>query len=154
MLERAHVVEPVGELDENDAHVVNHREQHLANVLGLLLLARLVAYLRDFGKPVNEVRDLFAERRAYDFRLDERVLYNIVEKAGGYGDFVESHVGEDVRDFERVDEVRLAGGARLALVMEGGEKVSAPQNVKVGLRVVAPNFFDYLLDANHKNSSQ
>src|SRR3712207_7181283 len=47
VLERAHVVEPVGELDEDDAHVVDHRQKHLADVLGLLLLARLVAYLRD-----------------------------------------------------------------------------------------------------------
>src|SRR5215207_7177331 len=36
VLERAHVVEPVGQLDEDDAHVVHHREEHLADVLGLL----------------------------------------------------------------------------------------------------------------------
>ncbi len=39
VLERAHVVQAVGELDEHDAHVVHHRQQHLADVLGLLLLA-------------------------------------------------------------------------------------------------------------------
>ena len=95
------------------------------------------------------MRYLVAERLAYDFRFDERVLDNVVEESGGDGDFVEAHVGEYVRDFERVDEVRLTTGARLPLVVERGEKVGPPQNVQIGLRVVAPDLLDYLLDANH-----
>ena len=35
MLERAHVVQAVGELDEDDADVVDHGEHHLAQVFGL-----------------------------------------------------------------------------------------------------------------------
>ena len=152
MLERAHVVEAVGEFHQYDAHVVNHRQKHLADVLGLLLFARLVADLRNLREAVNQVRYLFAERLAYDFRLDERVLDDVVEESGCDGDFVESHVGEYVCDFERVDEVRLTTGARLPLVVERGEKVGPPQHVQIGLRVVAPDLLDYLLDANHKRS--
>ena len=40
VLERPHVVQAVGQLHENDADVVDHRQQHLAEVLGLALLAR------------------------------------------------------------------------------------------------------------------
>ena len=40
VLERAHVVQPVGELDQQHAHVVGDGEQELAQVLGLLGLAR------------------------------------------------------------------------------------------------------------------
>ena len=55
---------------------------------------------------------------------------------------------------------RLPAGARgtarprraPALVLARREKVRAPQQVEVGLRVVARNFFDNLLDANHKRS--
>ena len=36
--QRAHVVQPVGELDEDDADVLRHGQEHLADVLGLLLL--------------------------------------------------------------------------------------------------------------------
>ena len=36
----AHVVETVGELHEDDADVVDHREQHFPEILGLPLLAR------------------------------------------------------------------------------------------------------------------
>ena len=36
--EGAHVVQAVGELDEDDADVLGHRQEHLPDVLGLLLL--------------------------------------------------------------------------------------------------------------------
>jgi MoxR-like ATPase len=108
VLERAHVVEAVGEFHQHDAHVVHHRQKHLADVLGLLLLARLVADLRQLREAVHEMRDLFAEGVADHVQLDERVLDHVVQKARCDRDLVESHVGENVGDFERVDEVRLA----------------------------------------------
>ena len=36
--QRAHVVEPVGELDDDHPHVLGHGQEHLPDVLGLLLL--------------------------------------------------------------------------------------------------------------------
>ena len=42
---RAHVVQPVGQLDEDDAHVARHRQQHLAERLGLAFLARVALQL-------------------------------------------------------------------------------------------------------------
>jgi hypothetical protein len=39
VLEGAHVVQPVRELDEDHPDVVHHREDHLSEVLGLFLLA-------------------------------------------------------------------------------------------------------------------
>ena len=38
VLQRAHVVQAVGELDQDDADVVDHGQEHLAEVLGLALL--------------------------------------------------------------------------------------------------------------------
>ena len=43
--ERAHVVQPVRELDQDDADVVRHRQEHLPDVLGLLLLVAVGAEL-------------------------------------------------------------------------------------------------------------
>ena len=37
---RAHVVQPICELDQHDAHVARHRQQHLAEVFGLRLFGR------------------------------------------------------------------------------------------------------------------
>ncbi len=61
-VERAHVVQPVGELDDDDADVLGHGQEHLAHVLGLLLLHGLglpnLAELRD---AVDQARDVAAE---------------------------------------------------------------------------------------------
>jgi hypothetical protein len=41
VLDRAQVVEPVGELDQDHARVLCHRQDHLSVVLGFSLLAAL-----------------------------------------------------------------------------------------------------------------
>ena len=80
----------------------------------------------------------------------QRVLDDVVEQAGGDGHDVELHVGEEVGDLERVDEVGLAGMADLALVLEGREDVGPPEQLEVGVRAVAPDFFEQGLEANHE----
>ena len=65
-IDGAHVVRAVGELDQDDAQVAHHREQHLAEALGLRLLAALELDLVELGDGVDELGDVGAEaqRRA------------------------------------------------------------------------------------------
>ena len=60
-LERAHVVQAVGELDEQDADVARHRDDHLADVLGLRQLAGAELDLVELGQAVDDPGDLVAE---------------------------------------------------------------------------------------------
>ena len=60
--DRAHVVQAVGELDEDDPNVIGHRDHHLAVVLGLRLVARLKDDAGELRDAVDEVGDLVAER--------------------------------------------------------------------------------------------
>ena len=77
----------LGELDQHDADVLDHREQHLAQVLGLrraLLLAprcrrraRIDAHPRDAGDQRRDVgaearRDLFGVERAGDRQAEQQ----------------------------------------------------------------------------------
>ena len=57
--QRAHVVQPVGELDDQDPDVPGHRDHHLAHGLGLGDLA--VLDLVQLGDPVHQGRDLVPE---------------------------------------------------------------------------------------------
>ena len=50
----AHVVQPVGELDEHHADVFGHGQEHLADVLRLLLLVGSGAELGQLGDAVDE----------------------------------------------------------------------------------------------------
>ena len=61
VLERAHVVQAVGELDDDDANVGDHGEQHLADVLGLVVFAVGELDLVELGDAFDDVRDLLAE---------------------------------------------------------------------------------------------
>ena len=61
VLQGAHVVQPVGQLDEDDAHVAHHRQQHLAHVFGLTVFAVRELDLVDLGDAFDDVRHLLAE---------------------------------------------------------------------------------------------
>ena len=151
-IERAHVVQSIGELDENDPHVLGHCQQHLAETLRLALLGRSVVELADFCQTVNEVGDLGAE--VFFDVLDRRLgIFNgVVQQAGGDTDRVELEFGEDVGDFERVDQIRFARLANLAAVLAGREQVGAAQQVLIRAGMVLANFFDDALEANHCGS--
>ena len=115
-LERAHVVKPVGELDEDDAQVLRHRDEHLAEVLGLLLLGALEVELGDLRDRIHEVRDLGAEALLDLLVRHVAVLRHVVQEARGDRDGVEIEVGEALGDLDAVRDERVAGLARLRAV--------------------------------------
>ena len=56
--ERPHVVQPVGQLDDDDADVVHHREQHLAIAFRLPILGREEIDFTQFGDAIDAARRL------------------------------------------------------------------------------------------------
>ena len=114
VLERAHVVQAIGQLDEHDADVVDHGEHHLAQVLGLLLFLGGEIDFADLGDAFDDVGDLLAEFLANVDDRDRGVFDRIVQQSGGNRDRIHLHLGEDERNFERMDKVGLTRGAGLA----------------------------------------
>ncbi len=151
VLQRPHVVEPIGELDEDDADVVDHRQQHLAEVLDLPLLARREGDRADLRDPFDDVGDIVSECLRNPLDGGQGVFDDVVEEPGGDADDIELHVGEDVRNLERVDEVGLARVADLSLVLEGREHIGPPEQFEVGVRTVGPDLVEKVLEANHEN---
>ncbi len=113
----AHVVQTVGQLDEHDADVVHHGQHHLAHVLGLRLFRRGEVDLADLGDALDDVRDLLAELGLDLVDGDRGVFDGVVQQAGGDGRGIELHLGQNGGDLQGMRQVRLAGLARLALVM-------------------------------------
>ena len=114
VLDRAHVVKAVGELDQDHADVLRHGHDHLSVVLGLGLLAALEADPGQLGDALDELRDLVAERDAELLDVGLRVLDHIVEKRRGDRLGVEVKLRADQRDPERMVDERFAGAAHLA----------------------------------------
>ena len=69
-VKRAHVVQPVGQLDDHDPDVLRHREEHLAQAFRLMLAARFLTVL---AEPVNS------------FLLDLLQFGHAVHQAGYFG---------------------------------------------------------------------
>ena len=57
VLHGAHVVRAVGQFDENDADVLGHGHEHLAQVLHLLFFLAGVLHARQLGDTLDQVRD-------------------------------------------------------------------------------------------------
>ncbi len=121
--ERAHVVQPVGELDEDDAHVARHREQHLPEVLGLRVLQGRELDAVDLGDAVDQLGHGFAELPR-DFGFGGRgVLDHVVQQRRHQRLRVEVPFGEHLRHRERVRDVRLAALAVLARMRRARDAV-------------------------------
>ncbi len=124
-VQRAHVVQAVGELDEDDPDVLGHRQQHLADVLGLLLLVAVGAEARQLRDPVDELGDLRPEAFLDVGQAVLGVLGDVVQQRGLDRDRVDAELGHDLGRGDGVRDVRLARGTALAGVgldrqVEGG----------------------------------
>ena len=146
VLDRAQVVQPVGELDQDDADVLRHRDDHLAVVLGLGVLAALEVDAGQLRDAVDELRDLVAELGAQLLELDVGVLDDVVQQRGRDRLLVEAELGADLRDPERVVDEVLARAPLLALVRALGERGTRARSVPVDVGQVALDLGDQLLD--------
>ena len=130
-LDGPHVVEPVRELDQDDTHVVRHRQQHLADVLGVQLLLGAEGDSAQLGDALDQLGDLLAEL-ALDLTQGQlRVLHGVVQERGRQGGGVEVKVGQDRGDLQRVVHVVLAGKPALAAVRLVGAVVRALHHLPV-----------------------
>ncbi len=151
-VQRAHVVEPVGEFDQDDADVLRHREQHLAEALGLRVLARVELDLVQLRDAVDHVGDGLAERR-FDLGLGDRgVLHHVVKEGGGKPLRVQAPLRQDARDRQRMRDVGLAGLAELAAVGRVRELPRALDERDVRRRQVIAEVSGELRDFRHARS--
>jgi hypothetical protein len=136
-VERSHVVQTIGELDDDDACVLRDRQQQLAIVLHLpLLLRRAGGQLGDFRQPVDDAGDLSPE---LGFDVGHRhigILDDVVDQAARHGEGIELEVGEHLRHLDAVGDERIARVSRLTAVRLLAEPVGAREQLAVEPLVV------------------
>src|SRR5260370_40390688 len=99
------------------------------------------------------MRDLFAKVLPHSSDVGEGIFNHVVKQPRGNRDGVKAHVGQDVGDLQRMDEVRFARRALLAAMLASGKEVGATQHAEIGLRVVLLDLFADFVDANHSYSA-
>ena len=147
VLERAHVVQAVGELDDDHAQIRDHGQQHLADVLGLVVFAVGELDLVELGDAFDDVRDLLAEALGDLAGGDVGVFDGVVQQAGGDGGGVHLELGEDLRDFQWMADVGLAGGAALAFVLLDGKRPGRADEVEVVGGAIGFDGLDQMLES-------
>ena len=116
--EGAHVVQTVAELDEDDADILRHGEQHLADVLDVRLFLVLDVDLLDLGQAVHQHGDALAEFFRDDVKagLVGAVLYRVVQQRGADRVGVESQLRHDLGNRHGMRNIRLAALALLSFM--------------------------------------
>ncbi len=118
-------MQSIGQLDEDDADVLHHRQHHLAEVFRLRLGLGLELDMGQLADPVDQFSHLRAEQ-LYQLLLGSLGIFdNIVEDSSNNALMVESHLGEDAGDSKGVIDVGFAAQAALPLVGLGTEQVGA-----------------------------
>jgi len=106
--EGSHVVEPIGQLDEDHPDVPGHHQEHLAQVFRLVVLDGLEGKLAQLGHAVHQRQDPRAEAALQDLRCDWRVLQDVVQERRGQGLLVQLHVGQVGGHVDRVNDIGLS----------------------------------------------
>ena len=148
VLHRAHVVQAVGDLDEDDADVLAHGEEHLAQVFHLLLGLGGIVHARQLADALDEVGDGGGEQLGDLLMRGRGVLDGVVQQRRGDGLRVQMQLlGHDLRHGERMGDKRRVVLAELALVGLVGEFKSRPDQVKVRAGVVPAHRFNQMVKA-------
>ena len=117
-----HVVEAVGELDQDDPEIRGHRDHHLSVVLGLALVAALEGDPGELGDPVDELGDGVAEQLLHLIQAGARVLHRVVQQRRTQRLGVEAEAGADLRHLDGVGDEVLPGAPPLVRVTLAGER--------------------------------
>jgi hypothetical protein len=132
-VQRAHVVQPVGQLDEDDAHVARHGQQHLAEGFGLGGFAVAEFHLVQLGQTIDHVGH-HAAKLLGEFGLgDGGVFEGVVQQGGAQGIAIELPAGTDQRHRDGVGDVGFTGGALLSAVGLLGHLKGMADALQVGV---------------------
>ena len=118
VLQRAEIMETVGELDDDDTDILRHRHEHLPEILGLHLhLIGVEIELCQLCDAIDEQRHIrikflrdFIERHA-------GILDDVVQKSRGDGFLIHLEIGENDSNTKRVNDVRFTRFTLLILML-------------------------------------
>ena len=133
----AHVVQAVGQLDDDDADILTHGNEHLADGGRLLVGKRFHLDARDLRDAVNQLRHVRAELLLHQLAGDVGVLHRVVQQRRAQRFHVHAQIGQDDGHLHRVRDERLARLAARALMGGGGELECLRQLVLFGVGKVA-----------------
>ncbi len=145
VLERPHVVQPVRQLDDHHANIGHHRQQHLADVLCLVIFAICELDLIQLRHTFNDVRHLIVELLRNLVRCDVGIFNRIMQQSRRYRSRIHLQLRQHLPYLERMNDVWLAAGALLACMLPHAEHPRLADNIQIISRPVRMHRLQKLL---------
>ena len=138
----AHVVQAVGDLDEDDADVLGHGQKHLAQVLRLLVLFAGVLHARQLRDALHDVRHDRTEL-ASDILVGEGgVLDHVMQQRRDDGILIQADIHADVGGGDAVCHIGRAVPALLPGMGHARHVISCADAAQIHVVGILFDFFD------------
>jgi len=149
--QRAHVVQPISQLDQNHPNITGHGQCHFLEVFRLRLGTSAELNLGQLAHTVDQIRHRLTKLFCQGIFGNTGVFDHIVQHRRHQALMVKLHVCKNVRDRQRVRNVMLTGTAHLACMGLFGIIVCPahlinPWRIKVGTELVRQ-----LVDRHRRN---
>ena len=131
---RASIVQAVAELDEQHTNIATHRNEHLAQGLGLG--SRAVVHLIELGHTIDKVGDRLTVFSSELLKGVVRVLDRVVQQRCDERRRRHAHFRQDRGNGDRMGNIRFTGLAHLPAVVFLGSAVSPLNDADIRLRMV------------------
>ena len=141
-VQRAHVVQPVCQFNEDHANVFGHGHQHLAEAFGIEVFryddagpigtGRAIIHALQLGDAVHQAGYVGAEAGVQLFNIHPAVLQHVVQQSRLDGVGVEIEVGKDGGGGQRMDDIWVSRETLLTIVAQGGKVIGRPNCVNLG----------------------
>ena len=150
VMQRAHVVQPVGQLDQQHPQILAHRQQEFAQIFGGALLLAHRLDLGQLGHAIDQPGDIGAEQALHLLDSGEGIFHRIVQQGGDDRVLIELQLGHQARHLYRMAEIGVATGALLAAMFLDGVDIGAVEQALIRIRIIGKHAFDEFILAQHR----
>jgi hypothetical protein len=121
--QRAHVMQAIGQLHEDNADIAYHGKQHLAEILGLGFCLGFKFNLGQLADTVDQFCNL-AAKFGSNLLLDHRCIFNYIMQNGGNNRFmIKAQISKNPGGGNGVIDIGFATQAMLAIMGLGSKQV-------------------------------
>ena len=135
-------MQAVSDLDKNDADILGHGKEHLAQVLGLFILLAGILYTRQFCDALYNIRYRCAELTGDVFMGEACIFNHIMQQRRNDGILVQPNVYADVGRRNAVRNIRRAVASALAGVGHARHFIGRTDAAQIHVVRVFFDFFD------------
>ena len=110
IFQRSHVVQTVGQLDQNNTDILRHGQEHLTEILCLLIhLVCGIAQLTQLGNAIYQKRHLIAELPCHILGGHGGILHHIMKKARCNTFLIKLQICQNNTNAKRMNDIRFSG---------------------------------------------